>query len=161
MACSVTISPERISAFDIKISTGAGAFVCGESTALMASLEGNVGTTAGQICPHGGKGISRQSVQPEQCGNLCQCTCHSLKRRRMVCRHGHRSQQRNQSFQPGGQDKKYRPGGSSHGDFFKRHRFRHGRRGSQKEKFKAVQTGGPSGGCIPERFLDLPVDYRS
>jgi NADH:ubiquinone oxidoreductase subunit F (NADH-binding) len=30
----------------------------------------------------------------------------------------------------------------------------------KKKKFKAVQTGGPSGGCIPERFLDLPVDYQ-
>lgn len=29
------------------------------------------------------------------------------------------------------------------------------------KKFKAVQTGGPSGGCIPEQFLDLPVDYES
>ncbi len=29
------------------------------------------------------------------------------------------------------------------------------------KKFKAVQTGGPSGGCIPEEFLDLPVDYES
>ena len=28
-------------------------------------------------------------------------------------------------------------------------------------KFKAVQTGGPSGGCIPEQFLDMPVDYES
>ena len=28
-------------------------------------------------------------------------------------------------------------------------------------KFKAVQMGGPSGGCIPEKFLDLPVDYDS
>ena len=28
-------------------------------------------------------------------------------------------------------------------------------------RFKAVQTGGPSGGCIPEQFLDLPVDYES
>jgi ferredoxin len=30
----------------------------------------------------------------------------------------------------------------------------------KKKEFKAVQTGGPSGGCIPERFLDLPVDYQ-
>jgi NADH:ubiquinone oxidoreductase subunit F (NADH-binding)/ferredoxin len=30
----------------------------------------------------------------------------------------------------------------------------------KKKKFKAVQTGGPSGGCIPERFLDFPVDYQ-
>ena len=29
----------------------------------------------------------------------------------------------------------------------------------KKKKFKAVQTGGPSGGCIPEQFLDLPVDF--
>jgi len=28
-------------------------------------------------------------------------------------------------------------------------------------QFKAAQTGGPSGGCIPEQFLDLPVDYES
>jgi NADH:ubiquinone oxidoreductase subunit F (NADH-binding) len=30
----------------------------------------------------------------------------------------------------------------------------------KKKKFKAVQTGGPSGGCIPERFMDLPVDFE-
>src|SRR4030042_44561 len=30
---------------------------------------------------------------------------------------------------------------------------------SQNKKFKAVQTGGPSGGCIPEQYLDLPVDF--
>jgi hypothetical protein len=30
----------------------------------------------------------------------------------------------------------------------------------KNKKFKAVQTGGPSGGCIPERFLDLPVDFQ-
>ena len=29
------------------------------------------------------------------------------------------------------------------------------------KKFKAVQTGGPSGGCIPEQYLDMPVDYES
>ena len=29
------------------------------------------------------------------------------------------------------------------------------------KKFKAVQTGGPSGGCIPEEFLDTPVDFES
>ena len=29
------------------------------------------------------------------------------------------------------------------------------------KRFKAVQTGGPSGGCIPEQFLDMPVDYES
>ncbi len=29
------------------------------------------------------------------------------------------------------------------------------------KKFKAVQTGGPSGGCIPEQYLDLPVDFDS
>jgi NADH-quinone oxidoreductase subunit F len=30
----------------------------------------------------------------------------------------------------------------------------------RKKKFKAVQTGGPSGGCVPEALLDLPVDYE-
>ena len=33
--------------------------------------------------------------------------------------------------------------------------------GIPERKFKAAQTGGPSGGCIPEQFLDLPVDYES
>lgn len=31
----------------------------------------------------------------------------------------------------------------------------------ENRRFKAVQTGGPSGGCIPEQFLDMPVDYES
>ena len=32
---------------------------------------------------------------------------------------------------------------------------------SDKRKFKAVQLGGPSGGCIPEQYLDLPCDYEA
>ena len=39
--------------FHVKISTGAGAFVCGESTALMRSLEGNGGQTQGEVHPYG------------------------------------------------------------------------------------------------------------
>ena len=39
--------------------------------------------------------------------------------------------------------------------------LRHRRRRSRRAEFKAAQTGGPSGGCIPAQFLDTPVDYES
>jgi NADH-quinone oxidoreductase subunit F len=142
--------PERISDFDIKHQPGGGAFVCGESTALMASLEGKVGAP-GQICPHRGKGLPGRPHQSEQRGDLRQCPPSST-RARMVCSMGTEHSKGTKVFSLVGKDQQHRPGGSAHGDNAAGDRFRHRRRCPKKKKFKAVQTGGPSGGCIPERF---------
>ena len=48
---------------------------------------------------------------------------------------------------------------SSDGHYAIRDHLRHGRRYYQRPQVKAVQTGGPSGGCIPESLLDIPVDF--
>ena len=67
--------------FHVKISTGAGAYVCGESTALMSSLEGKVGRPRAKYVHTVEKGIFQQPFQPEQCGNLCEYSGYSPKRR--------------------------------------------------------------------------------
>ena len=66
---------------DIHINRGAGAFICGESTALMASLEGKIGEPRGQAHPHRGKGTLEQPEQPQQCGNLRQRAADHQQRR--------------------------------------------------------------------------------
>ena len=53
--------------FDVKVSRGGGAFVCGESTALMASIEGQVGEPRAKYHPHRGQRPLGPADQPEQC----------------------------------------------------------------------------------------------
>jgi NADH:ubiquinone oxidoreductase subunit F (NADH-binding) len=80
--------------------------------------------------------------------------------RRLVQQHGHQAQQGDQSLLPVRQDQSTPawwkcPWASTLREIV----FDIGGGVPKNKKFKAVQTGGPSGGCIPERFLDLPVDF--
>ena len=59
--------------FDIKINLGGGAFVCGESTALMASIEGKPGEPRAKYVHTVEKGLWNRPSNPEQCGDLGQC----------------------------------------------------------------------------------------
>ena len=114
--------------FDLKIGKGAGAFVCGESTALMASLEGNVPV----IVARSGKWFSEIGV-PHSTGTKVFSLVGKVNNIGLV-------------EVPMGillKDIIYDIGGGIPGG----------------RKFKAVQTGGPSGGCIPAKMVDLSVDY--
>lgn len=147
--------------FDIKIKKGAGAFVCGEETALIASLEGergmprlkppfpaqsgfwskptninNVETFANVpwILYHGGKAYAAYGTEKSK-GTKVFALAGKIKNGGLV-------------EVPMGMTLReviYGIGG-----------------GIAKDKeFKAVQMGGPSGGCIPKHLLDTPVDYDS
>ena len=146
--------------FDIKISTGAGAFVCGESTALMASLEGNVGRPRAKYIHTVEKGFRDQPSNLNNVETYANVPAILLKGAKWYARMGTEHSKGTKVFSLVGKIKNTGlvevPMGISLRDIV----FKIGGGVPKKKKFKAVQTGGPSGGCIPERFLDLPVDYQ-
>ncbi len=146
--------------FDIKISTGAGAFVCGESTALMASLEGNVGRPRAKYIHTVEKGFRDQPSNLNNVETYANVPAILLKGAKWYAQMGTEHSKGTKVFSLVGKIKNTGlvevPMGISLRDIV----FKIGDGVPKKKKFKAVQTGGPSGGCIPERFLDLPVDYQ-
>ena len=147
-------------AFDIKVTRGGGAFVCGESSALMRSIEGNVGeprqkyvhatdrglydlptvlnnvetlADVGSILAHGGAAFAAMGTDKSK-GTKAFSLVGKVKNTGLI-------------ELPMGTTLReiiYDIGGGILDD----------------RPFKAVQTGGPSGGCVPESLLDLPVDYE-
>jgi NADH:ubiquinone oxidoreductase subunit F (NADH-binding)/Pyruvate/2-oxoacid:ferredoxin oxidoreductase delta subunit/(2Fe-2S) ferredoxin len=146
--------------FHIKISTGAGAFVCGESTALMASLEGNVGRPRAKYVHTVEKGFRDSPSNLNNVETYANVPAIILKGARWFAAMGTDHSKGTKAFSLVGKVKNTGlvevPMGISLRDIV----FGIGGGVPKKKAFKAVQTGGPSGGCIPERFLDLPVDYQ-
>ena len=147
--------------FDIKIVRGAGAFVCGESSALMQSLEGKVGeprpkhfhaTERGLWdCPTALNNVETWANIPLIINNgadwFASIGTERSKGTKTFCLVG-QVQNTGLIEVPLGirlREIIYDIGGGIRGG----------------GEFKAVQTGGPSGGCIPASMLDLPVDYDS
>ena len=144
----------------IKISTGAGAFVCGESTALMASLEGNVGRPRAKYIHTVEKGFRNM---PSNLNNVETYANVPVILSRGAAWHasmGTENSKGTKVFSLVGKIQNTGlvevPMGISLKDIV----FTVGGGIPKKKQFKAVQTGGPSGGCIPEKFLNLPVDYQ-
>ena len=136
---------------ELEIVRGGGAFVCGESTALMASIEGRVGEPRAKYIRSVQRGLWDQ---PTVLNNV-----ETLASIPVILKDGGKKYTKTKVFAMVGKVKStglvevpmgttlrtliYDIGGGIIGD----------------RPFKAVQTGGPSGGCIPEKLLDLPVDF--
>lgn len=145
--------------FEIKIKEGAGAFVCGEETALIASIEGKRGmprsrppfpAIAGLFgCPTIINNVETLGTLPNIFRNGAQ----------WYTRYGKEGNRGTKTFSLVG--KVRRPGliEVQLGTTLREIIFDIG--GGVQKNFKAIQTGGPSGGCLSEEFLDLPVDYES
>ena len=101
--------------FDIHIRLGAGAFVCGEETALMRSIEGMRGEPTPRPPVPGSEGPLCQAHHAQQRGNLRQRAPDHPQRRGLVRLHGYRKEQGYQGVRPGRQDQQHRSGGSAHG----------------------------------------------
>jgi NADH:ubiquinone oxidoreductase subunit F (NADH-binding)/(2Fe-2S) ferredoxin len=146
--------------FHIKISTGAGAFVCGESTALMASLEGKVGRPRAKYIHTVEKGFRDGPSNLNNVETYANVPAIMLKGAKWFASMGTEHSKGTKVFSLVGKVKNTGlvevPMGISLRDIA----FKIGGGVPKKKVFKAIQTGGPSGGCIPERFLDLPVDYQ-
>ncbi len=146
--------------FKIKISTGAGAFVCGESTALMASLEGNVGRPKAKYVHTVEKGFREQPSNLNNVETYANVPAILFKGAPWYAGFGTDNSKGTKAFSLVGKVKNTGlievPMGVSLRDIV----FNMGEGVPGKKEFKAVQTGGPSGGCIPESLMDTPVDYQ-
>ncbi len=145
--------------FHIKISTGAGAYVCGESTALMASLEGQVGRPRAKYVHTVEKGFRQCPSNLNNVETYANVPVILLKGAEWYASMGTKHSKGTKLFSLVGNVKNSGlveiPMGTSLKDIV----FDIGGGVPKMRKFKAVQTGGPSGGCIPEQFLNLGVDF--
>lgn len=145
--------------FDIKISTGAGAFVCGESTALMASLEGNVGRPRAKYIHTVEKGYRNNPTNLNNVETYANVPVILAKGAEWYADMGTEGSKGTKVFSLVGKVKNTGLVEVPMGTSLRTIIYDIGGGILRKKKFKAVQTGGPSGGCIPEKFLDFGVDF--
>ncbi|MFH1336819.1 MAG: NADH-ubiquinone oxidoreductase-F iron-sulfur binding region domain-containing protein [Candidatus Zixiibacteriota bacterium] len=145
--------------FDISIKEGAGAFVCGEETALIASIEGKRGMPRSRPpfpAVAGLFGMPTIINNVETLGTLPNILRNGVS---WYKQYGTQGNYGTKTFSLVG---KIRRSGLIEvplGMTLKKIIFEIG--GGSRKPFKAVQTGGPSGGCLSEEFLDTPIDYES
>jgi len=147
--------------FDIKINRGAGAFVCGEETALIASLEGKVGEPVPRPPYPAEKGLwGRPTIinNVETWGNVPQII---EKGAEWYASIGVPQSTGTKIFSLVGKVNNVGLVEVPMGITLERIVNEIGGGVPGQDRFKAVQTGGPSGGCIPYELKDTPVDFDS
>jgi NADH:ubiquinone oxidoreductase subunit F (NADH-binding)/(2Fe-2S) ferredoxin len=145
--------------FNVKISTGAGAFVCGESTALMASLEGQVGRPRAKYVHTVEKGFRNSPSNLNNVETYANVPAIISKGADWYAGMGTEGSKGTKVFSLVGKIKNTGLVEVPMGTTLRNIIYDIGGGVLKKKKFKAVQTGGPSGGCIPEKYLDLGVDF--
>jgi NADH-quinone oxidoreductase subunit F len=145
--------------FDIHISRGGGAFVCGESTALMASLEGSPGRPRAKYVHTVEKGFKDGPSNLNNVETWANVPIIINKGADWYAAIGTKHSKGTKIFSLVGKVVNTGLVEVPMGTSLRTIIFDIGGGIPKKKKFKAVQTGGPSGGCIPERFLDLGVDF--
>ena len=146
-------------AFTVKVHQGAGAFVCGESSALMTALEGRAGEPRPKYIRSNIKGLWEKPTVLNNVETWANVPLIINQGADWFTQYGTEKSKGTKIFSLVGKinntglvevpmgmtlrDVIYKIGGGIPGD----------------KKFKAVQTGGPSGGCLPEQHLDLAVGF--
>jgi NADH:ubiquinone oxidoreductase subunit F (NADH-binding)/(2Fe-2S) ferredoxin len=146
--------------FTITISTGAGAFVCGESTALMRSLEGKVGRPRAKYIHTVEKGYHDSPSTLNNVETWANVPAIMEKGAAWYASLGTEKSKGTKVFSLVGKVKNTGLVEVPMGTSLRTIIFDIGGGILKKKEFKAVQTGGPSGGCVPKALLDLPVDYE-
>ncbi len=147
--------------FDIEIRLGAGAFVCGEETALMTSIEGNRGEPRPRPPFPAVKGLFGKPTvlnNVETYANIAQII---LKGSKWYSSMGTETSKGTKVFALGGKITNVGLVEIPMGTTLREIIEEIGGGIPNGKKFKAVQTGGPSGGCIPAELIDTPIDYDS
>jgi len=148
--------------FEVEIVKGAGAFVCGESTALVMSIEGKRGFP--KPLPRPNTSIVGLWGMPTVLNNVETLACIPvivLKGGKWFSMLGTEGNTGTKVFALSGQVNNTGLVEVPMGTTLREIIFDIGGGIRGNRKFKAVQTGGPSGGCIPEDLLDLPIEYES
>lgn len=147
--------------FDIEIYEGAGAFVCGEETALMRSIEGRRGMPRPRPPFPAHKGLWEKPTilnNVETLANIPQIILNGGKWYASV---GTETSKGTKVFALSGDINNIGLVEVPMGITLRTVIFDIGGGIPNKKKFKAVQLGGPSGGCVPAQYLDIPVDYEA
>jgi len=145
--------------FDVHISRGGGAFVCGESTALMASLEGRVGRPRSKYVHTVEKGFKDSPSNLNNVETWANVPVIINKGRDWYASIGTNNSKGTKIFSLVGKVVNTGLVEVPMGTSLRTIIYDIGGGIPKGKRFKAVQTGGPSGGCIPEEFLDLGVDF--
>ena len=147
--------------FDIELRFGAGAFVCGEETALMTSIEGNRGEPRPRPPFPAVKGLfDRPTVlnNVETYANITQIILNGAEWFKTI---GTENSKGTKVFALGGKIVNTGLVEVPMGTTLREVVEEIGGGIPNGKKFKAAQTGGPSGGCIPASLIDTPIDYDS
>ncbi len=145
--------------FDIDLRLGAGAFVCGEETALMTSIEGNRGEPRPRPPFPAVKGLfARPTIlnNVETYANVAQIILNGADWFKSM---GTEKSKGTKVFALGGKINNTGLVEVPMGTTLREIVEEIGGGIPNGKKFKAAQTGGPSGGCIPPEHLDIPIDY--
>ncbi|MGD0169714.1 MAG: NADH-quinone oxidoreductase subunit NuoF [Smithella sp.] len=145
--------------FDIHINKGAGAFVCGESSALFASIEGRAGEPRAKYVHAVEKGLWDKPTVLNNVETWANVPLIINRGADWYSSIGTEGSKGTKIFSLVGKIKNTGlievPMGTTLYEII----YDMGGGITNGRKFKAVQTGGPSGGCIPESLLDIPVDF--
>ena len=145
--------------FDIIIKEGAGAFVCGEETALIASIEGRRGMPRSRPPYPAASGLHGCPTNINNVETLATVPAILRDGSESFSGIGTQHSKGTKTFALVGKIRRTGlieiPMGTSLREII------YDIGGGSRKEFKAVQTGGPSGGCLSGDFLDLPVDYES
>ena len=145
--------------FDIKVNRGGGAFVCGESSALFASIEGRSGEPRAKYVHATEKGLYDKPTSlnnVETWANVPLIINNGAKWYQTIGTEGSKG---TKIFALVGKINNTGLVEVPMGTTLREIVFEIGGGIPNGRKFKAVQTGGPSGGCIPAKYLDSPVDF--
>jgi len=146
--------------FDIDIYQGAGAFVCGEETALMRSIEGKRGMPRPRPPFPALKGLWDKPTILNNVETLANIPQIILNGGAWYASVGTAGSKGTKVFALSGDVSNIGLVEVPMGTPLRKLIFEIGGGIPNKKKFKAVQLGGPSGGCVPEQHLDIPVDYE-
>ncbi len=147
--------------FDIDIRLGAGAFVCGEETALLTSIEGNRGEPRNKPPFPANKGLFGYPTIINNVETLANIPQIIVQGPEWFASMGTETSKGTKVFALGGKITNTGLVEIPMGTTLRTILFDIGGGIPNGKKFKAAQTGGPSGGCIPAEHLDTPIDYES
>jgi NADH:ubiquinone oxidoreductase subunit F (NADH-binding)/(2Fe-2S) ferredoxin/Pyruvate/2-oxoacid:ferredoxin oxidoreductase delta subunit len=147
--------------FDLEVRMGAGAFVCGEETALMASIEGKRGEPRPRPPFPSDIGLWNKPTNINNVESYANIPQIILNGAAWYSSMGYERSKGTKTFSLAGDVNNTGLIEVPFGITLREIIFDVGGGIKNGKRFKAIQTGGPMGGCLPESLLDLPMDYEA
>jgi NADH:ubiquinone oxidoreductase subunit F (NADH-binding)/(2Fe-2S) ferredoxin len=147
--------------FDLEVARGGGAFICGESTALMASIEGKVGEPRPKDVHTIEDGLWHRPTTLNNVETWANIPSIIKNGSEWFASKGTKGSRGTKIFALTGQVRNTGLVEVAMGTPLRKIIFDIGGGASNGRTIKAVQTGGPSGGCVPVDLFDLPVDFET